>query len=257
LAKLKTMGHKRLFFDIENSYMIVKGVWFLGEQRILPQNVIQYGRIICISYKWEGSDKIHRIHWDKGCDKQMMKKFFDVVSSADEVVTHNGDNHDIKWIQTRFLTAGFKSMPPLKSLDTLKMARKFKFPSNKLDEIARYLDKEAGFKIGRKLKHSGLEMWDEVILNNSRKELKNMQDYCDQDVFLLEKIYKFLEGFSKHKTHIGIQAGEDSCSCPQCGSDRTGLNNRTIGVNGQVKCIMKCHDCSKYFSISLRSFNNR
>ncbi len=250
------MGFKRLFFDIENSYMIVKGIWHLGEQRILPENVISYGRIICISYKWQGSNKIHRLVWNNGCDKQMMKKFYSFIEEADEVVTHNGDNHDIKWIKTRFLVSGFKSMPELKSIDTLKIAKKFKFPSNKLVEIARYLEKEAGFKIGTKLDHSGVSMWDDVILRNSKKQLAHMSRYCDQDVFLLERIFLFLEGYSKPKTNIAVFSGGDKAECPYCGSDHIGIKERTVSSAGAIKCRMYCFDCVKTYTIPLKVFNS-
>lgn len=251
------MAFKRLFFDIENSYMICKGIWHLGEQRILPENIINYGRIIVISYKWEGTNKINRISWNAGCDKKMMEKFFKVISEADEVVTHNGDNHDIKWIKTRFLVSGYKSIPDIKSIDTLKIARKFKFPSNKLDEIARYLEKEAGFKIGRKLLHSGLKMWDDVILYNNKSSLKLMGEYCDQDVFLLEKIFLFLEGFSKPKTHIGRFMDGDTCDCQYCGSERTNFSRQRVSAAGIVSVAMQCKDCHKYFSVSLKAYQNR
>ncbi len=250
------MGFKRLYFDIENSYMIVKGVWHLGEQRILPENVISYGRIICISYKWQGSDKIHRFLWNKGCDKELMKKFYNVIEQADEVVTHNGDNHDIKWIKTRFLVSGYKSIPDLKSIDTLKIARKFKFPSNKLTEIARYLEKEAGFKIGTKLDHSGLSMWDDVILRNNKKQLLHMGRYCDQDVFLLERIFLFLEGFAKPKTHLGVFSGGDKADCPYCAGTHLYLKDRTVGVSGNIKCRMQCNGCNKSYTIPLKVYND-
>jgi len=246
------MSHKRLFFDIETSYC--QG-WFWRpsfKTSISYDQIIKESAIICICYKWQGSDKIHSLKWDKGDDKGMIKKFSEILLDADEVVGHNSDKFDLKWVRTRCLVSGIKSLPEFKSIDTLKISRqKFNFPSNRLDAIGKYL----GF--GGKKDTGGIQLWHDIIQKNSTKAMGEMISYCKRDVELLEKVYLKLEGYAKPKTHIGMQSGEDSCSCPQCGSDRTGLNNRTIGVSGQVKCIMKCHDCSKYFSISLRSFNNR
>jgi len=242
---------RRMFFDIENSYMICKGIWFLGEQRILPQNVVSYGRIICISYRWQGDKKVHRLSWEKGCDKAMMKTFYNEVLSADELVGHNGDNHDIKWIRTRFLMAGFKSFPDIKSIDTLKTARsKFKFPSNKLDEIARYIEQESGVDLGRKLTHSGLEMWDDVILRNSKKSLTLMQKYCDQDVVLLENVYNFMSGYIVPKTHIAVALGGEKWDCPHCASERTMISTTKFSKVGTVWTQMKCNACKRFFSVS-------
>lgn len=246
------MGFKRLFFDIETSYCTG---WFWRpsfKTSISYDQVLNNSAIICICYKWQGSDKIHSLKWDKGNDKEMIKKFVDVLLDADEVVGHNSDKFDLKWVRTRCLMAGVKSLPDFKSIDTLKISRsKFNFPSNRLDAIGKYL----GF--GGKKDTGGIQLWHDIIQKNSTRAMGEMIAYCKRDVDLLEKVYLKLEGYSKPKTHIGMDGGESSCSCPQCGSDKTGLNKRTIGVTGNVKCIMKCHDCSKYFSISLRAFNNR
>lgn len=248
MAKLKTMGHKRLFFDIETSYCVG---WFWRpsfKTSISYDQIIKESAIICICYKWQGSDKIHSLKWDKGDDKGIIKKFSEILLDADEVVGHNSDKFDLKWVRTRCLVSGIKSLPEFKSIDTLKISRqKFNFPSNRLDAIGKYL----GF--GGKKDTGGIQLWHDIIQKNSTKAMGEMISYCKRDVELLEKVFLKLEGYSKHKTHLG----DESRDCPYCGSDNTGLNNRVVSASGGIKCRMKCHDCSKYFSISLRSFNNR
>jgi len=172
------MGFKRLFFDIETSYMIVKGIWQLkNNDYISPDNILQYPKIICICYKWQGSETTYYLKWDNGDDKAMCRAFFDVLMEADEVVGHNGDNFDLKWVRTRFLAHGIKSCPEIKSIDTLKIARqKLKLHSNKLDEIGHY------YGLGRKVKNKGMEMWDDIILRKSKKAMNEMIDYCIGDV---------------------------------------------------------------------------
>jgi len=247
------MGFKRLFFDIETSYC--EG-WFWRPQfktNITYDQVLKESKIICICYKWEGSDRMYSLKWDKGCDKELIKKFIDVLLDADEVVGHNSDKFDLKWVRTRCLVHGCKSLPDFKSIDTLKISRsKFNFPSNRLDAIGKYL----GF--GGKMEHSGIQLWHDIIQKNSAKAMKEMIDYCKRDVELLEKVYLKLEGYAKHKTHIGMHEGNDSCSCPNCGSERTVLNGRRINAVGNVNVVMHCkHDCGKYFQVSLRAYNNR
>lgn len=246
------MGYRRLFFDIETSYCIG---WFWNpsyETSISYDQVITQAAIICICYKWEGSSKVNYLTWDKGDDKAMMAKFYDIINEADEVVAHNGDKFDIRWIRTRFLLAGYKGMPEIKSIDTLKISRsKFKFPSNRLDAIGKYL----GF--GGKYDTGGIDLWHDVIRKNSRVAMRKMVDYCKRDVELLEKVFLKLEGFSKPKTHIGAFMGGDKCDCQYCGSERTNFVKRRISAAGTVNVGMQCQECGKHFTTSLKAYENR
>jgi len=93
---------KRLFFDIEVSPNI--GLfWQSGYKlNIGHDSIIKERAIICICYKWENQKTVHSLKWDeKQNDKQILKQFIKIIDSADEVVGHNGDNFDIKWIRTR------------------------------------------------------------------------------------------------------------------------------------------------------------
>ena len=246
------MGFKRIFFDIETSYC--QG-WFWNpsfKTSISYDQVITPSAIICICWKAEGSSKVNHLTWNKGDDKEMMDKFYSVIEDADEVVAHNGDNFDIKWIRTRFLLHGYKSMPDIKSIDTLKISRsKFRFKSNRLDNIG----KELGF--GGKKDTGGIELWHDIIQRNSKNAMARMVDYCKRDVELLEKVFLKLEGFSKPKTHIGRFIGGDSCDCQYCGSERTVFSRQRVSAAGMVSISMQCKECHKYFSASLKAYNSR
>src|SRR5690606_26848571 len=79
---------------------------------------------------------------------------------------HNCDKYDMKFIASRALKHGIPMLAKYKTTDTLKLARKhFNLNSNKLDYIAQFLG------IGAKLKHRGMEMWDDIILRNDEKAL--------------------------------------------------------------------------------------
>lgn len=247
------MAFKRLFFDIETSYC--EG-WFWRpsfKTQITYDQVLKESAIICICYKWDGSDKIHNIRWNKGDDTELIHKFIDVILEADEVVGHNSDKFDLKWIRTRCLVKGYKSLPEFKSIDTLKISRqKFNFPSNRLDAIGKYL----GF--GGKKDTGGIQLWHDIIQKNSRKAMSEMVSYCKRDVELLEKVYLKLEGYATPKTHIGRLIGEDNCSCPNCGRADTVFNTQRVSAKGIVKIGMHCNKgCGKYFQVSLKAYQNR
>lgn len=245
------MGFKRLFFDIETSY---NQGWFWQpsyQTSITYEQIIKPSAIICICYKWQGSNKVHHLTWDKGDDKKMVKEFYKIIEEADEVVSHNGDKFDLKWIRTRFLVYGFVGMPEIKSIDTLKISRsKFKFPSNRLDAIGKFL----GF--GGKYDTGGIQLWHDIIQKNSRSAMSKMVEYCKRDVELLEKVFLKLEGYAKPKTNIAVFSGGDKADCPYCGSGHIGIKERTVSSAGAIKCRMYCFDCVKTYTIPLKVFNS-
>jgi DNA polymerase elongation subunit (family B) len=149
---------QRLFFDIETSPCI--GLfWRPGYNlTVSHENVLREPAIICIAWKWAGRKRIHHLTWDSNQnDKQMLTQFIKVMHTADEIVAHCGDNFDIPWLRARCLKHRIPMAPTFVSIDTLKEAKsKFRFPSNRLDYIAQYLE------IGKKV-HTEFELWKRVM----------------------------------------------------------------------------------------------
>ena len=184
---------RRLIFDIETSPNIVFS-WNIGSRVFLSMdNIIQERSIICISWKWEDEDKVYSLSWNKGDDKEMLEKFAEVMNSADIVVTHNGDNFDIRWIRARCMYHGIKISPKFNSIDTLKLARaQFRLNSNKLNYIAQFLG------LGSKIE-TNYNLWKDICLSHDKDALDKMVKYCENDVILLEKVYKALREYSPVK----------------------------------------------------------
>ena len=174
---------KRLFFDIETSPNIVYS-WRVGYRIILPpENIIQERKIICVCWKWEHKKNVYSLTWnDQQEDKELLKEFVKVCNQADEIVAHNGDNFDVKWLRTRCIFHRIKFPEKIQTFDTLKKSRKgFKFNSNKLDYIAKYLG------VGRKTKTGGFDLWVDVM-NGKKKALEEMVNYCKNDVVILHNV---------------------------------------------------------------------
>ena len=242
---LKQFKPKRLFYDIETSYNIVKS-WRVGYNlSITPEDIIHERAIITIAYKWEEDEEVTVLTWNKGCDKDLVKQFVDIMAEADELVGHNVDRFDTKFIMGRALKHGISVLPKYQSTDTLKLAKKhFMLNSNKLDYIAQYLG------IGHKVRHRGMEMWDDIILKNDPKALEEMCEYNVHDVFLTEKVYKALMNYSLPKiNHASKQTG-DKHSCPECGSEEAVLTKTYISNSGTKTRLMSCNSCSTHFTIS-------
>ena len=245
IPQLQSIKPKRLFYDIETSYNIVKA-WRVGYNLSLqPEDIIKERAIITIAYKWEGEDDVTVLSWNKGCDKKIIEDFVKVMSEADELVGHNVDRYDTKFIMARALKHNIPVLPKYQSTDTLKLAKKhFMLNSNKLDYIAQYLG------IGHKTKHRGLSMWDDIILRNDPKALEEMIEYNVQDVFLTEQVYHKLMEYSLPKVNHASKQTGDKHTCPQCGSDHAELHKTYISSAGTKTRLMNCLNCSTNFIIN-------
>ena len=240
-----TWKPKRLFYDIETSYNIVKA-WRAGYNlTITHEDIIHERAIISIVYKWEGEEDVTVLTWNKGCDKNVITQFVKVMAEADELVGHNIDRFDTKFVMGRALKHGILGLPKYQSTDTLKLARKhFMLNSNKLDYIAQFLG------LGSKTKHRGMSMWDDIILRNDKKALDEMIEYNIQDVHLTEEVYKKLTDYSLPKVnHTSKQTGITH-SCPECGSTEASLEKTYVSPSGTKTRLMSCNSCKVNFTIS-------
>jgi DNA polymerase elongation subunit (family B) len=242
-------GIKRLFFDIETSPNVVYS-WRIGYNlNITHENIIDERKIICISYKWEDEDDIYTLTWDENlCDKQMLIDFIKVANQSDEMIAHNGDRFDIKWIRTRCIFHRIAMFPNYKTLDTLKKAKSgFNFNSNKLDYIAQFLG------VGAKVKHSGFDMW-KGVMKNDKTALSEMTNYCEGDIIVLEDVFLTMQNYIKMNTHAGVINNNLKYSCPCCSSENISLVKNIVTAMGTVKRLIDCLDCGYHYEISNSSY---
>lgn len=234
---------RRLFFDIEVSANIGM-FWESGyKKNIDHSNIIKERAIICICYKWEDEKEVHALHWDsKQCDKKLLEKFIKVANESDELCGHNGDRFDLAWIRTRCLFHKIEMFPIYTTIDTLKISRsKFKFNSNKLDYIAQFLG------MGKKIK-TEFSLWKDILLHKDKVALAKMIKYCQNDVILLEKIYKKMSPHIVNKAHYGVIFGQDRGSCVECGSNELHRSKARVLASGIRRIQFRCNTCGKYQS---------
>jgi len=240
---------KRLFFDIETSYYLVPTFQF-WKVNINTDNIIREKKIICICYKWQYEDKVHKLVWDKNQDDtKLIKDFIQVIKHADEIVAHNGDKFDMKELRTRAILTGNLMFPVYRTLDTLKKSRQyFRFASNKLDYIGKVLG------LGRKLDHEGMKMWIDICEHKDKAQLAKMVDYCEQDVVLLEDVYMAISPYIYHNTNMAVLKGGQKWHCPECASKNVQLSHTDATAMGVIRRHMKCLDCKKFFKISNKTY---
>jgi len=205
---------KILLYDIETTPNLAY-VWGKWQQDVIAYD--EEWHMLSYAYKWLGEKKVYcnslPDYKDKaGSDKSLVKSLWKFHDEADIIIAHNGDAFDQKKSNARFLYWNLKRPSPYKSIDTLKVARKyFKFNSNKLDDLAKILS------IGSKVKHTGFELW-LGCMQNKAASWKTMVKYNKQDVKLLEEVYLRLRPWMNN--HPNVAALNKPEACPYCGSSK-------------------------------------
>lgn len=231
-------------FDIENSPSsgLFYELWKEG-------NIVSIEKqwyLLSFAYKWLGEKKTHVISLpdfklykkDKENDRDLVKALHEIMSEADVVIAHNGNNFDIKKSNARFIFHGLKPTTPFKSIDTLQVARRyFQFTSNRLNDLGVYLG------LGKKLKTGGFDTW-KGCMNGDMKAWKLMCEYNKQDVVLLEKIYLTMLPWIQNHPNVNI-LDERVGACPNCAS--TKIIKRGYGITLTTKYPRyRCTDCGRW-----------
>jgi hypothetical protein len=243
IAKPPVIMPKVLFIDIENMPNIAY-VWGKYEQDVLG-DFLQERMIISVAWKWLGSPKVEAMSipdyygYKKNPtkNKKLIEKLHSLFSAADIIVAQNGDCFDIKMANAEFIQYGLTPPPPYKTVDTLKVARaKFKFNSNKLDDLGKRLG------LGRKLHTGGFKLWLDC-LQGKKKAWDKMVKYNKQDVVLLEKIYLKLRPWMTNHPNMNVFDGISACVvCKSTRINKRGWEMKPLGRRRRYQCM----DCGKW-----------
>jgi predicted transcriptional regulator/ribosomal protein S27E len=235
-------GAKILFIDLETSaalaYCFGRHKVFLNQDSIHTEG----GKILVAGYRWLGEEK-STVVYNKSEIRASQDYFlclllWDLFNKADVVVAHNAKNFDVKMLEVRCLANGLPPLPTVQVIDTLEIAKKkFRFPSNKLDSLAAYLG------IGRKVVHSGIDLWVKVQQGNE-KALADMVEYCEGDVDLLVEVFLalrsrgFVSGFN-----AALYYDDDLMHCRSCGSTFLEYTGRKVMTPSGIYNEIRCNDC--------------
>ncbi|MCH7604950.1 ribonuclease H-like domain-containing protein [Patescibacteria group bacterium] len=231
---------KILSFDIETSPNKVWS-WGIYEVTIGINQVIQEGYVLCWAAKWLGKSKMmsdaiinYPAHFKKDptSDRKIAETMWKLLDEADIVITHNGDNFDIKWLNTIFLKHKMPPPSPYRSIDTLKASRgSFRFVSNKLAFILKSLG------LSQKMENEGFGLWVKCMIGN-KDSWKTMLKYCMQDVKSLEELYYEIRPYIKGHPNLALYQDESALVCTACGSKRIGANGSYTSGTQKYKRYM-------------------
>lgn len=247
-----TNPNKIMVYDIETSRATFKLFW-TGNQYVSVNNMTQAPKIISISWKWLGKEKVHALTWDKNqCDKKMLKEFIKEYNKADMVIGQNNDKFDNRWVNARIAKHDLFVNTHVKSFDIMKQNKKyFRLPSYSMKFMCEYFDVE------QKLEHSGKKMWD-LIEDGTREEqenaLKEMVDYNKGDIISTEALYYRLRKYYGHKVHFGVLNGEPKWVSPSNGSYDVKLYKTDVTPAGTIQRIMKCNSDGTLYKINNKTY---
>lgn len=236
-----------VLYDIETSHNII-AKFDLRDEYVPHTNILQERFMICAAWKTlgekrtsavSGLDDAERFAKNVADDRHVVTTLHKTLSEADVIVGHNSDKFDFRWLQGRMLFHGLPPLPPLKSVDTYKVARRqFALNSNRLDYIGKYLG------LGGKTS-TPFGLWLDV-LKGDKKAVRTMVAYNKRDVELLEQIYLKLLPYAGPTINLQLYA-ENKC-CPHCGSKKfesRGYRYADTQVYRRFQCLEA--KCQKWF----------
>lgn len=240
---------KILLFDIETSPNI-GFTWGKWEQNVIE--FVEDWHMLSFAYKWLDEKTTHVVSLpdfklyskDKSNDKELVKELWKLFDEADAIIAHNGTKFDIKKSNTRFIQHGLTPPSPYKVIDTLTIAKKyFKFDSNKLDDLGKYLG------VGRKIDTGGFELW-KGCMSGDMLSWRRMCLYNKQDVILLEKIYLKMRNWITNHPNLSVLDGRNG-TCNSCGSAK--LQKRGFGIRGGGTKVqrMNCQSCGAWLQVTI------
>lgn len=245
---MKPVTPKITLWDIETTHNLI-AKFNLREEYINFESIIQERYVVSAAWKQLGAKRVEavsvldnpkRYKTNPHDDFHVLKTLHDVLSQSDVIVAHNGDAYDIKFTTGRMLFHGFSPLPPIRSIDTLKTAKKrFLFNSNRLDYLGQFLG------LGRK-KETPKGLWLKVLKAgpDAPDAIRTMVEYNKQDVNLLEGVFNKLRPYMDDHInyHLFGHAG-----CPRCGSHDIAESPMRHTAITNVYRKLQCLSCGGWF----------
>jgi DNA polymerase elongation subunit (family B) len=239
VAKLSAKSPAILLLDIETSPLQVFS-WGIYDQRLSIDNIIRDWSCICWSCKWLGDSEVlgdvcTSDEAKEGDDERIIISMWEMINQANIVITHNGNNFDLKKLNTRFLLHGLNPPSKYYSVDTYQVARNtFGFSSNKLD----YLSTSFGFK--GKI-DTDYELWKRCYVGE-QDALDEMFTYNQNDVVELENVYLKLLPWIKNHPNVSIYSNDNIERCPKCGNEDLNWSGFYYTSTGKFEAF-RCNKC--------------
>jgi hypothetical protein len=247
-----------LILDVERVAGITQQAWWerrdLQKRYIHHETVVREPRTTIVCAKWYDSPDVIRLaEWDKGGRGRFLKNVHELMSRADIIVGHNLDNADIPWLEgdLYFPRIGHRHvpnlapLPPFKTVDTLKVARRFKsgVAFKSLNALCQILD------IPAKTDVYDREAMDRAV-SGSVEDRERLTEYCAGDVIATQGLYDWLRPHIKNHPHLFVDGKGKMTTCNRCGGE-TAQDARRYVANVLTYTMRKCVNCGGYSRLSI------
>ena len=241
-----------LILDVERLPGITKQFWWdrgdLKNRYIHYETVERVPRTTIVCAKWyDKPDVIELAEWDKGGRKKFLKNVHSLMVQADIIVGHNLDNADLPWLAGDLhIEAGLPPLPPIKSVDTLKVLRRqFKSgaPFKSLDAFCQIVG------IPSKTDRYDREAMERAV-NKSIEDQERLTAYCSGDVIATQGLYDFLRPYITNHPALFVDGKDNLTTCHRCGHDTEPIPRRYV-ANVLTYSMRRCTKCSGYSRISV------
>lgn len=248
----KIMTANTAFFDVETSPN--KGLfWRAGYKlNISTEQITQERSLLSAAWKYRNKKRVYgvksKVYRDGSiCDEKLVRTLTDGLLDAELLVGHNGDKFDIRWVNGRALINGLPKLAPVRTVDTLKVARKyFDLNSYRLDYLARLLGLEPKLA-------TEYGLWKDICTGRDRdgKKLAYMLLYNKHDVVLLEDVYNILERYNDSPV-IANQVDDDNPRCPFCKTKKVPQKRGKFLNLKTWRQRYQCRECGKFLKGNLQ-----
>jgi hypothetical protein len=241
LRKVKsksTYKPRILLIDIETA-PLAGAMWQLFNNNTSLNQIERDWYILSWAAKWHGDSEIFysskKDSWHTEDDTELLAEIWLLLDQADIVIGQNLDKFDIRKLNARFIINGFPPPSSYRTIDTVKIARKyFGFTSNKLEYLTQKLCKKY-----KKIDHRefpGYELWKACISGNARA-WEVMQEYNCYDILSLEELYDILRPWHKGHPNMGVyREGASVCSCGKDEFNHTGYHYTNVAKYDRFRC---------------------
>lgn len=247
LGRLKCNGYspkkgaRILLFDLESTPSITATFGRFKQNIGLNSVISEGGWLLSIAWKFLGDNEVHSaalspeeaIAQD---DARLVAILYELFEESDFVIAHNGNQFDIPLFKTRLIVNGFPPAKTVKSIDTLQIAKKLKFNSNKLDGLTQQL------KLVRKIENSGMPLWLGCMSGN-QESLDTMETYNKGDIDALEQVYLALRAFDMKAPNNAHYHNDDKVRCHVCGSENVNKTGHSVFTAASEFAEIQCGDC--------------
>lgn len=219
----KPNGVNILYWDLETSpeEAFVWGRWKIN---VADCQVKRYSHILTCSYAFNDGKPVGvKLTPEDVQNEDDLTAVVDMalaINHADVIVTFNGKKFDLKYLKTRILKWGLPPLKPVKHIDLFEQAKRhFRFPSNSMDNICKYL----GYST-LKIK-TDFDLWKRCLSTNdniSSIALEEMNIYCKGDIEVTRNLHKQMSGWvtgTNIGTIVNHKQPENSTLRCKCGSD--------------------------------------